>query len=201
MRSLWEEMREMPADLRLYGGTALALYLNHRRSTDFDFATPKNAVEMKLCEKIPWLMGARNAWRTGNDRCGGTQRTRHQGDLDGNRHDGPRPPREADDGPQRGQGGTPRRSRSRKDGGLHDARRRHATTSTSPTVPSSGRGSRRRPSKNMRRGTGGHGRQSSPRCWTPPPSILTELDATHTKALIELAHAVRRIAQEQGQGR
>lgn len=40
MRRIWNAMSPLPNDLRLYGGTALALYLNHRASVDFDFATP-----------------------------------------------------------------------------------------------------------------------------------------------------------------
>ena len=40
MRQVWQAMTQLPNDLRLYGGTALALYLNHRASVDFDFATP-----------------------------------------------------------------------------------------------------------------------------------------------------------------
>ena len=40
MRLVWDGLGPMPGDLRLYGGTALALYRNHRASTDFDFVTP-----------------------------------------------------------------------------------------------------------------------------------------------------------------
>ena len=48
----------MPADLRLYGGTALALYLDHRASTDFDFATPRAEVDLRLAKSIQWLTAA-----------------------------------------------------------------------------------------------------------------------------------------------
>ena len=41
MRRAWLSMRPSSLDMRLVGGTALALYLNHRRSTDFDFMTPE----------------------------------------------------------------------------------------------------------------------------------------------------------------
>ncbi len=41
MRHVWESMRPPSLDFRLVGGTALALYLNHRSSTDFDFMTPE----------------------------------------------------------------------------------------------------------------------------------------------------------------
>ena len=57
MRRLWDRFGEMPEDLRLYGGTALALYLDHRASTDFDFATPTGRVEIELVEQIPALRG------------------------------------------------------------------------------------------------------------------------------------------------
>lgn len=59
MRELWNRMSELPGELRLYGGTALALYLDHRVSTDFDFATPQPAVDLDLARRIPWLSGAR----------------------------------------------------------------------------------------------------------------------------------------------
>lgn len=37
MRAVWEKADGLPHEVRLYGGTALALYLGHRRSQDFDF--------------------------------------------------------------------------------------------------------------------------------------------------------------------
>ena len=40
MRRLWVDMKSLLGNLRLYGGTAVALYLGHRASTDFDFVTP-----------------------------------------------------------------------------------------------------------------------------------------------------------------
>ena len=58
MRELWHSMTPLPGDLRLYGGGALALYLNHRASTDFDFVTPRPVVGYALIESIPWLRGA-----------------------------------------------------------------------------------------------------------------------------------------------
>jgi hypothetical protein len=36
-RRLWEELRAVPGEFVLYGGTALALHLNHRQSVDCDF--------------------------------------------------------------------------------------------------------------------------------------------------------------------
>ena len=58
MLGLWRSMLPLPGALRLYGGTALALYLNHRASTDFDFATPEPEVGLQFVADIPWLAGA-----------------------------------------------------------------------------------------------------------------------------------------------
>lgn len=58
MRRLWRRMGPQPGDLRLYGGTALALYRNHRRSTDFDFATPLAVVDRDFVGGLPWMAGA-----------------------------------------------------------------------------------------------------------------------------------------------
>lgn len=43
MKNLWFKLQpEDFREYRLYGGTALAMYLNHRKSTDFDFFTQSN---------------------------------------------------------------------------------------------------------------------------------------------------------------
>ena len=55
MRGLWDSMRPFDGDFRLYGGTALALRLGHRSSSDFDFATTLPVVDRDLPERIPWL--------------------------------------------------------------------------------------------------------------------------------------------------
>ena len=52
MRALWARLGPMPQSLRLYGGTALALYLNHRRSTGFDFATSNGLIDADLVKTI-----------------------------------------------------------------------------------------------------------------------------------------------------
>ena len=57
MRRLWDQFGKMPEDIRLYGGTALALYLGHRHSTDFDFAAPPGAVTRSLVDGIPAMRG------------------------------------------------------------------------------------------------------------------------------------------------
>ena len=36
-RILWNELQSTPEHFALYGGTALALFLGHRQSIDFDF--------------------------------------------------------------------------------------------------------------------------------------------------------------------
>ena len=58
MWEIWNTLGPLPGDLRLYGGTALALYLNHRTSVDFDFATPKPIVEPSLVRQIPRFSGS-----------------------------------------------------------------------------------------------------------------------------------------------
>ena len=58
MIDLWERM--VAHDLktyRLYGGTALAMYLNHRNSTDFDFFRDGSVTKAEI-EKFTWLRGA-----------------------------------------------------------------------------------------------------------------------------------------------
>ena len=53
MLGLWQQMEELPVDLRLHGGTAIALYLGHRPSTDFDVATPPPEVSPSIAPFIP----------------------------------------------------------------------------------------------------------------------------------------------------
>ena len=56
MRRVWDDLGPMPGDLRLYGGTALALYRNHRASTDFDFVTPiPGVVHLDFVHSIPYF--------------------------------------------------------------------------------------------------------------------------------------------------
>lgn len=59
MRRLWRSMGPLPGKLRLYGGTALALYLGHRESVDFDFFTPAPDVRLASISALPWLADAR----------------------------------------------------------------------------------------------------------------------------------------------
>lgn len=57
-RLLWEEMYATPAHFVLYGGTALALYLGHRESVDFDFFSHVPFEADDLLRSIPYLHGA-----------------------------------------------------------------------------------------------------------------------------------------------
>lgn len=54
-RKLWLELKTIPKSFVLYGGTAIALQLGHRKSVDFDFfsATPLNKAQ--LLAKVPFL--------------------------------------------------------------------------------------------------------------------------------------------------
>lgn len=59
MRCLWNQMD--PSDLEgyvLYGGTALAMYLNHRQSIDFDFFRIEKTVRQQEIAGWDWLQGA-----------------------------------------------------------------------------------------------------------------------------------------------
>jgi hypothetical protein len=58
-RRLWNELDAVPEEFALYGGTALALHLEHRESLDFDFFSNLNFDPAHLKEKIPFLSGVR----------------------------------------------------------------------------------------------------------------------------------------------
>lgn len=57
-RRLWPELAEVPPEFILYGGTAIALQLGHRRSVDFDFFGSKRFAVEALHRRIPFLDGA-----------------------------------------------------------------------------------------------------------------------------------------------
>ena len=57
-RELWEELHATPDHFTLYGGTALALYLGHRKSVDFDFFSRVPFEGRDLLNTIPYLTGA-----------------------------------------------------------------------------------------------------------------------------------------------
>jgi hypothetical protein len=64
-RRLWPELSAIPSDFVLYGGTALALHLDHRNSEDFDFGSRLFDVE-QLQAAIPLLAGAAVVQRAAN---------------------------------------------------------------------------------------------------------------------------------------
>ena len=66
MRRLWQPMEPLPCGFRLYGGTALALYLNHRESADFDFFTTEPDIDWDAVAALPWLAGAKLSRQGGN---------------------------------------------------------------------------------------------------------------------------------------
>lgn len=57
-RALWGELDVTPEHFTLYGGTALALRLGHRRSVDFDFFSRIPFDPAALARDIPFLAGA-----------------------------------------------------------------------------------------------------------------------------------------------
>jgi len=54
----WKEFAAIPPEFALYGGTALALHLGHRRSVDFDFFSNRTFEPRELTATIPFLAGA-----------------------------------------------------------------------------------------------------------------------------------------------
>jgi hypothetical protein len=57
-RALWDELKALPEEFVLYGGTAIALHLGHRQSVDFDFFGSRPFNPAHLAERIPFLAGA-----------------------------------------------------------------------------------------------------------------------------------------------
>ena len=57
-RRLWVELSAMPDEFTLYGGTALALRLGHRKSIDFDFFGSRALDIAALEESMPFLRDA-----------------------------------------------------------------------------------------------------------------------------------------------
>ena len=57
-RRLWNELAAVPPEFVLYGGTAIALYLGHRESVDFDFFGDKPLDPVTLVPAVPFLAGA-----------------------------------------------------------------------------------------------------------------------------------------------
>ncbi|NJM29119.1 MAG: nucleotidyl transferase AbiEii/AbiGii toxin family protein [Rhizobiales bacterium] len=57
-RRLWPELRAVPDEFVLYGGTALALHLGHRESIYFDFFGDNEFDGQQLIGRIGFLSGA-----------------------------------------------------------------------------------------------------------------------------------------------
>jgi len=57
-RRLWEELRAVPGEFTLYGGTAIALQLGHRSPTHFDFFGCPLTDVIALERSLPFLAGA-----------------------------------------------------------------------------------------------------------------------------------------------
>ena len=57
-RALWPLLGQVPSGFVLYGGTALALRLGHRRSVDFDFFTSRPFSPGALRAAVPFLEDA-----------------------------------------------------------------------------------------------------------------------------------------------
>lgn len=55
---LWPELKSVPRDFVLYGGTALAVRLGHRQSVDFDFFSSDPFVPSELLKSLPFLAEA-----------------------------------------------------------------------------------------------------------------------------------------------
>ena len=57
-RRLWDELADVPGSFTLYGGTAIALYLGHRESVDFDFFGSQAFNPQYLYSTVPFLENA-----------------------------------------------------------------------------------------------------------------------------------------------
>jgi hypothetical protein len=57
-RRLWQELAGLPTGFVLYGGTALALRFEHRRSEDFDFFTNRRFTPGEIEAEAPFLNAA-----------------------------------------------------------------------------------------------------------------------------------------------
>ena len=57
-RALWLELEATPDNFTLYGGTALALYLGHRTSVDFDFFSNASFDPDHLAQNVAYLKDA-----------------------------------------------------------------------------------------------------------------------------------------------
>lgn len=73
-RRLWDELAAVPAEFVLYGGTAIALHLGHRRSEDFDFFGNRPFDPAKLAALLPFMATATITQREPNTLSGTVDR-------------------------------------------------------------------------------------------------------------------------------
>ncbi len=57
-QKLWPELEQVPKEFNLYGGTAIALYLGHRQSVDFDFFGYEKFDPDLLLQSVSFLKNA-----------------------------------------------------------------------------------------------------------------------------------------------
>lgn len=57
-RRLWDELNASPSHFVLYGGTAIALRLGHRKSEDFDFFSNRSFDPERLVKEVAYLRDA-----------------------------------------------------------------------------------------------------------------------------------------------
>jgi hypothetical protein len=65
-RRLWAELGNVPAPFVLCGGTAIALYLGHRRSVDFDFIAAEEFDPDELYQSAPFLKDSKPIQKSAN---------------------------------------------------------------------------------------------------------------------------------------
>ncbi len=64
--NLWPQLGMVPSGFVLYGGTAIALRLSHRKSIDFDFFTSKDFSSDQIIREMPFLAAARKIQESRN---------------------------------------------------------------------------------------------------------------------------------------
>jgi hypothetical protein len=57
-RRLWDELTGVPPSFTLYGGTAIALYLGHRQSIDYDLFAFESFDPLRLYDEVSFLRGS-----------------------------------------------------------------------------------------------------------------------------------------------
>jgi hypothetical protein len=63
---LWTELKDVPAEFVLYGGTAIALHLGHRQSIDFDFFSNRTFDPARVESTVPFMANAEITQRAPN---------------------------------------------------------------------------------------------------------------------------------------